>query len=209
MADEKIQKKFPAFQLLMNKYGYNGIVDKINAAAISKEISDEFWKYPKKDEKATITFLKAPEGTISEAFKKSGSVGYVGTITDTDGVKWPIGLTETQLIDVAAEMQVHFGWSPDIDPGLKVVETLSFEVETRGWEADIKDKDGNPAKESRKKSTFMVIKDEAYSKKSVQFAKQIEEFNANSGTGVDITADMFGLAPEKPAPVVETTPAVQ
>ncbi len=206
MADEKVKKKFDALQFLMNKHGRNTFLDRVNKEAAKKAISENFWVYPKPGLKATITMLIAPEAALSDAFSKSEGVGYVGTIEDADGTKWPIGLTEIQVIDMCAEMQTHFrGWTPDF--GLKIVETLSFEVETRGWQADV-EKEGKKVKEDRKKSTFMVIINEAYNRKQVNFAKQLEEYNSNSGTGVDITADMFGLASEKPKPaVVETPPA--
>ena len=201
MADEKVQKKFDALQFLMNKHGRDKFMDRVNKEAAKKAISENFWVYPKPGEKAIITMLIAPEATISDAFSRSGGVGYVGTMQDSEGVHWPIGLTETQVIDMCGEMQSHFrGWTPDF--GLKVIEGLSFEVETRGWKAEV-EKEGKKASEDRKKSTFTVIIDEAYNRKQVQFAEQLKEVDA-SGTGVDITADMFGMTPSPTATPMPT-----
>jgi hypothetical protein len=196
-------KKFDALQFLMNKYGRDKFLDRVKQVSVKKAVSGEFWKYPKPGEKAIVKFIIAPEGTRSDNFKFSGGIGFVGTIEDAEGIAWPVGVSEAQIVDLCGEMEVHFkGWTPDF--GLKIVETLSFEVETRGWQADI-EKDGQKVKDERKKSTFTVLIDEAYNRKQVDFAKQLEEHNSNSGTGVDITADMF----EMPAAPTGTPPTAQ
>jgi uncharacterized protein YejL (UPF0352 family) len=197
-------KKLDALGFLMDKYGgREKFVQAANEIALRKGIAAEFWKFPQPGEPTkTITFLSMPEGVVSDKFKKSGGVGLVGTIEDGEG-KCPIGLTDKQLMDIVGELIAHFnkhGWTVDL--GLSILVGLSFEVSNRSYE-------DKTSKEMRKKVSFTLLINEAYNRAIVNIQKQAEEYAKNTGTGIDITADMFGFKPEKKAETVPTaTPPV-
>lgn len=195
------QKKVPALQFLISKHGHEKFDRQTDEVAGRKGVAAEFWKYPQPGEPAkTITFLNPPEAIFSDKFSKSGGVGLVGTIEDGEG-KCPIGLTEAQLMDVVGELKAHYkkyGWN--IDMGLDILTDLSFEVSNRKYNDKMSGED-------RKKVSFMLLINEAYNRKIIAVQKMVEEYNKNAGsagTGIDITADMFGMPPI--APVTGTPP---
>lgn len=194
------QKKIPALQFLINKHGHDKFDKQTDEVAGRKGVAAEFWKFPQPGEPAkTIVFLNPPEAVFSDKFSKSGGVGLVGTIEDDDG-KCPIGLTEPQLMDIVGELKAHYkkyGWS--IDLGLDVLTDLTFEVSNRKY-------NDKASGEDRKKVSFMLLINEAYNRKIIAVQEMVKEYAKNSGaagTGVDITADMFGM----PAAPTGTPPA--
>lgn len=194
MAEEKAKNKIPVFQFLMGKHGRDKVEKNIRDAAANKGVATEFWKSPAVGQKKKIKFLKAPEATVSEAFVKSGGVGFVGTIEDLDELqKYPIGLTEPQIFDIAGEVQAHFpDWSVELDPAFGFIENLSFEAEGSGW----KDKHTG---EERKKIRFTIEIDTIYNKKKLDIKDMVKQYIGAIQGGT--TIDMFGTAEIATIPV--------
>jgi hypothetical protein len=191
------QKKVPALQFLVGKYGHEKFDKQTDEIAGRKGVAAEFWAYPKPGEPSkVITFITPPDAVFSDKFSRSGGVGLVSTVECDEG-KCPLGTSEPQLMDIIGELKAHFkryGWS--IDLGLDILVGLSFEVSHRKYS-------DKQSKEERSKVSFTLLINEAYNRAIVNVQKQIEEYgkSGEAGTeesGVDITSDMFGMTPEKP-----------
>lgn len=201
------KERVSVLRYLMARDGRSKVIAKIKEETDKKGMRADFFQFPVGQEKKVFRFLKSPEAVESDKFNKSKGLGIVGSVEvisgtyyekedigrmhplDDTGNKRPIGLSEPQLYDVVGEVNSYYKDALngtelyDIDPDMKILEDLSFEVIASDWV----DKSTN---EKRKKYRFTLLIDDRSSKKIIWLQDTIKGFEKQAG----ITAeDMFGL----------------